>query len=289
VFLPEAYVFCLTKIRYILNARRELLSLMAKKEDVLKFRESGPRTSLEEIGVKKEGNENLYAEILRSPEYILGEFDQDGYILPNQVSIDSLPVVDDEHFLPRKKFKIYLISRFGIIGVKKYFDRNTFRFVNELKAYLRLLGKNINIPSIMDVDFDYLSITFSFINGPTVRESLYNIGAVIIDHDVEARPELYTYPDENRWLIQTEDKSASLYRVVDAQFVENIFQQVTKIHNCDIYINDVKYGNVIIEKSSKEPYFIDFETSRDLSIFGPYIRKIMKDHETKSFGNLFPH
>jgi serine/threonine protein kinase len=286
-FLIEVYVFCLVKINYILNAKREFHSLKAKKEDLLKFRESGPRTSIEDIGVKREGNENTYADIISSPEYILGEFDQDGYILPNQLSIDSIPIIEKEHFLPRKKFKIYLISRYGIVGVKKYFNGNTFRFVNELKTYSRLLGKNINIPSIMDVDFDSLSITFSFIKGPTVRESLYNIGAVIIDRDMKANPELYKYPDNNRWLIQTENKSASLYSIVDSQFVENIFHQINKIHDCDIYINDVKYGNVIIEKFSKEPYFIDFETSRDLSIFGPYVKKIIKDHEIKSFGNLF--
>ena len=61
-----------------------------------------------------------------------------------------------------------------------------------------------------------------------------------------------------------------------------------KIHDYDIYINDVKYGNIIIEIFSKKPYFIDFETSRDLSLFGPLVKKIIKEYEIESFGNLFP-
>jgi hypothetical protein len=281
-------VFCLIKVKYTLNAKKELSFLKARKEELLKFRESGPQTSIEDIGIKREGNENTYADILSSPEYFLGEFDQDGYILPNLESINSIPIVEKEHFLPRKKFKIYLISRYGIVGVKKYYNGNIFRFINELKAYSRLLGKNINIPLIMDIDFELLSITSSFIQGPTVRESLYNIGAVFMDRDVEANPELRTSSDNNRWGIRTENKSASLYRVVDSQFVEDIFYQIKKIHDHDIYINDVKYGNIIIEIFSKKPYFIDFETSRDLSMFGPFVKKIIKEYENESFSNLFP-
>jgi len=285
--LTKAYVFGLIKIRYILNAEQELLFLRARKEELLKFRESGPRTSIEEIGVKREGNETIYAEIINSAEYVLGEFDQDGYILPNRLSLDSIPIIEKEHFVPREKYKIFLISRFGILGVKKYFNGNTFRFVNELKTYSRLLGKHINIPSILDIDYDLLSITTSFIKGPTIRESLYNIGAVVIDREVQAHPELYKYPDENRWLIQTENKSETLYSVIDHPFVEKLFHEIKKIHDCDITLNDVKYGNIIIESVSKNPYFIDFETSRDLSIFGKYVKRIMKNRETELFNNLF--
>jgi serine/threonine protein kinase len=286
-FLTEVYVFCCIKIKYTLNARRELHFLRAKKKDLVKFRESGPRTFIEEIGVKKEGNETLYADIKNSAEYILGEFDQDGYILPNQVSLDTIPTIRKEHFLPRKKFKIFLISRYGILGVKKNYNGNIFKFINELKAYARFLDEDINVPSILDIDYDRLTITFSYIRGPTVRESLYNVGAVILDRDVKAHPESYKKPDKNRWQIQTENKPATLYSIIDAQFSEKLCQEVKKIHDCDIYINDVKYGNIIIESSSKEPYFIDFETSRDLSFFGNSVKKIIKHRETQSFNNLF--
>jgi len=286
-FLTEVYVFLFVKISYTFNAKRQLHSLKVKKDDLLKYRETGPRTSIEEIGIKRGKDENTYTEIIRSPEYILGEFDQDGYILPNRVSIDSLPVIDEEHFLPRKKFKIYLVATYGFLGVRKHYNGNVFRFISELQAYSKLQGRNINIPSIIDVDFNHLSVTFSYIKGPTIRESLYNIGAVIIDREMKTHPELYKYPDKNRWLIQSENKSASLYTVVDTQFVKKLFQEIQKIHDGDIYINDVKYGNIIIESSSGNPYLIDFETSRDLSVFGNTIKEIMKNHETELFNSLF--
>lgn len=242
---------------------------------------------MEDIGIIKELDKNLYNDIVKLPEYILGEFDQDGYILPNLVQIHVIPTIYKEHFLPRKKFRIFLVSTYGCIGVKKDYRGDTISFINELKIYSRLLGKNINIPAILDIDYDRLSITFSYIKGPTLRESLYNLGAVLLDRDVEANPELNKIPEKNRWLIQTENKSESLLSVIDLEFIENLFCQVKKIHDCDIYLRDVKYGNIIIETTSRKPYLIDFESSRDLSIFGKYIKKIQKEQEIELLHSLF--
>ena len=283
----DLYVKGSLKIHRTINANRELHVLKSQKYDLLKFSEMSPLVSIEEIGLKKEGNEKIYFDIINSPEYILGEFDQDGYVLPSSELIYTIPVIDKEHFLPRKKFKIFLVSVYGRLGVKKDYQGNTNPFLNELKVYSRLSGKNINIPSIIDVNFNLLSITVSYIRGPTIRERLYHIGAVIFDHDVQANPELNKIPNNNRWLIQTKNKSESLYRVIDSQFIENLWNEIKKIHDCDIYLNDLKYGNIIIETLSNKPYFIDFEISRDLSAFGKYIKKIQKDQEMELFNNLF--
>ena len=275
------------KINRMFTTERELLSLKSQKNNILKFKETGPRVFIEEIGLKKELDKNIYTDIINSQEYILGEFDQDGYILPNQIPIQSIPTTDKEHFLPRKKFRIFLVSVDGCLGVKKDYRGDTISFINELKIYSRLLGKNINIPAILDVNYDCLSITFSYIKGPTIRESLYNIGAILLDRDVGTNPELNKIPDEKRWLIQTDSKSESLYSIIDHQFVENLLDEVKKIHDCDVYIYDVKYGNIIIEALSNKPYLIDFESSHDLSTFGKYIKKIQKDKEMKLFYDLF--
>jgi len=283
----DLYVKGALKINRTISSNRELHSIKSKKKEILKFKETGPWVSIEDIGLKKEWDAHIYTDIINSPEYILGEFDLDGYILPNLESIHSIPTIDKKHFLPRKKFRLFLVSVYGRLGVRKDFRGNAISFINELKIYSRLLGKNINIPTIIDVNYDLFSITFSYIKGPTIRESLYNIGAVIIDHDVETNPELNKISSEQRWLIQTERKSESLYSVIDSEFVENLLNEVKKIHDCDIYIFDVKYGNIIIEALSKKPYFIDFEQSRDLSTFGEYVKKIQKDKEMKLFYDLF--
>ncbi len=110
---------------------------------------------------------------------------------------------------------------------------------------------------------------------------------MISDHDIEKNPELSKLPHENRWLIQTENKYESLYSIIDPQFVENLFDEIKKIHDSDIYINDVKYGNIIIEAQSNKPFLIDFEESRDLRGFGRFVKKILKDHETDLFNGIF--
>lgn len=285
--LIDLYVKGAIKINRTINSDREFCSFRSKKTDILKFKETGPRVFIEEIGLKQEWNKKIYTDIVNSAEYMLGEFDQDGYVLPNLVPIQAIPTIDKEHFLPRKKFRIFFVSVNRRLGVKKDYMGDSISFINELKIYSRLLGKDISIPAILDVNYDHLSITFSYIRGPTIRESLYNIGAVLLDRDVEANNGLDMTPDENRWLIQTENKSGSLFSVIDSEFIEGLFLEVKKIHDCDVYIRDVKYGNIIIEALSHKPYLIDFESSRDLSTFGKYVKKIQKEQEMKLFNNLF--
>ncbi|VVB84928.1 Uncharacterised protein [uncultured archaeon] len=258
-----------------------------RKDEILKYKGTGPRVSIEEIGLNRKSDEKIYTDIINSPEFVLGEFDQDGYILPAQVTIRSIPTVTREQFLPRKKFRLFLVSVYGRLGVRKEYRGDLISFINELKIYSKLLGNDINIPVLLDVNYDLLSITFAYIRGPTIRESLHNIGAVFLDRDVEANPDLNKIPDEDRWLIQADDKTGSLFSVINAAFIEDLFCEVKKIHDCDILISDVKYGNIIVESLSHKPYLIDFESSRDLSSFGRYVKNIQKDQETEFFHRLF--
>lgn len=261
--------------------------MKSRKEYLLKFREMGLWVSLEAIGIKKEGNEKRYSEIMKSPEYFLGEFDQDGYVLSNLGPVEGISTIDKQHFLPRKRFKLYLVSAYGRIGVKKDYKGNKAAFLIELRVYSRLAGKNINVPTLLDVDYDRLTITFSYIPGPTIREKLFGIGAVIIDHTLLANPELQKIPGSLRWLIQTENKSETLYKVIDRQFSEDLLSEIKKIHECDIFISDLKYGNIILEKNSNKPYLLDFDQSRDISGLGNYIKKFQKDKDIQLFNKLF--
>jgi serine/threonine protein kinase len=286
VYITVFFVKAVIKLNRTIRPGRELNFFKSQKKFFLPLNENSLGVFIEEIGLTAEWNKPVYEEILNSPEYILGEFDQDGYVFSDLELIHVISTIDREHFLPRKRFKIFLVSVYGRLGVKKEYTGSSVAFTNELKIYARLSGKKINIPAILDVNFDRFSITFSYIKGPTLRERLHDIGAVISDHDVEKNPELSKFPDENRWLIQTDNKYESLYSIIDPQFVENLFDEVQKIHNCDIYINDVKYGNIIIEAQSNKPFLIDFEESRDLTGFGRFVKKILKDHENDSFNTI---
>jgi len=275
------------KIRYFLFANSDLHAMKSQKEQVLKFKETGLWVSPDEIGIKKEGNEQRYAEMVKSPEYLIGEFDQDGYILSDLDLVEGISTIDRQHFLPRNRFKLYLVSVYGRIGVKKDYRGNKISFLIELRVYSRLAGKNINVPTLLDVDYDHLTITFSYIPGPTIREKLFDIGAVIIDHTVLSNPELEKIPGSLRWLIQTENKSETLYTVIDKQFSRDLLNEIKKIHACDVFISDLKYGNIIIEKTSHQPYLLDFDQSRDISKYGDYSKKFQKNKDIQLFNKLF--
>ena len=64
---------------------------------------------------------------MKSPEYFLGDFDQDGYVLSNVGPVEGISTIDKQHFLPRKRFKLYLVSAYGRIGVKKDYKGNKIR------------------------------------------------------------------------------------------------------------------------------------------------------------------
>jgi tRNA A-37 threonylcarbamoyl transferase component Bud32 len=281
------FVKAVIKLNRTIRPDRDLKFFKSRKKNFFPPNENSLGVFIEEIGLTAEWNSPVYEEILNSPEYLLGEYDQDCYILSDLEPIHLGSTIDRDHFIPRKRFKIFLVSVYGRLGVKKVYSGDPVAFANELKIYARLSGKKINIPAILDVNFDRFSITFSYIRGPTLRERLHDIGAVISDHDIEKNPELSKLPHENRWLIQTENKYESLYSIIDLQFVENLFDEIKKIHDSDIYINDVKYGNIIIEAQSNKPFLIDFEESRDLRGFGRFVKKILKDHETDLFNSIF--
>jgi serine/threonine protein kinase len=284
--LIDLYVKVLVKIRRTINGKKEFQEFRTEISDILKYKETGPQAFINNIGITREWNEKIYSEILQSAEYLLGEFDQDGYLL-SCLPVHSVSTIDKDHFLPRKKFSLFFVSVYGRLGVKKDYRGDSVSFFNELKIYSKLLGKNINIPVILEVNYDFLSITFSYIRGLTIRESLYNIGAVFLNRDIEANPEMCKIPDENRWIIQTDNKSGSLYGIIDSRFVENLFLEIEKIHDCNIFIDDIKYGNIIAEDKSNKPYLIDFESSRDISAFGKYIKKIQKNRDIELFNSLF--
>lgn len=287
VYITVFFVKAVIKLNRTIWPGRELTIFKSRKKNFLPPNDNSLGVFIEEIGLTADWNKPVYEEIRNSPEYILGEFDQDGYVLSSLEPIHVISTIDREHFLPRKRFKIFLVSVYGRLGVKKVYTGDPVSFTNELKIYGRLSGKKINIPTVLDVNFELFSITFSYVRGLTLRERLHDIGAVISDHDVEKNPELSKFPDENRWLIQTDNKYESLYSIIDPQFVENLFDEIKKIHDSDIYINDVKYGNIIIEAQSNKPFLIDFEESRDLTGFGRFVKKILKDHENELFNSLF--
>jgi serine/threonine protein kinase len=134
----------------------------------------------------------------------------------------------------------------------------------------------------MDVDFDNLRLTFSYILGAVLREELAKRGAVLRDRDVENNPDFKFLNAKERWLKRVQEGKRILYDVVDPKFVKSLFNEFKKIHASGFLMNDIKYGNIIIEKESGKPYLIDFELASDYRSLGRHFR-ILHDGDIEQF------
>ena len=277
------YIWIMSMIDRYYLAAREIQYWSRNKGELLKQGKNGYRVKIEELGLDKENLKSLKQSQQKSSEIIIGEIDQDGYILSYFGSISNIPTISRDEFLPRKRFKLQLVALDGYVGVKKNYKNNKVSFINEIKA-LHILGKaGCNIPAIMGVDFNKLTLTISYILGSNLREELAKKGAVLLNRDIDDNPDfLLLTPEERRFKWIREGRRV-LYDVIDPQFVGDILTEIKKIHDNRFILNDIKYGNIVIEKKSGKPYLIDFEMAR----YYPRLRKkffnILCDHDIEEF------
>ena len=273
------------KKRYNLDA--EFRHWQSNKVELLSLGEKGYRLKTEELGLDQEQLELLKEMHQRAHEIVIAEIDRDGFMLSYFGPIKNTPTVSKHQFLARKRFNLQVVAINGYVGVKKNYHDNKLCFVREINALHNLGLAGCNVPAIMDVDFDHLTLTFSYILGPVLREELAKRGAVLRDRDVDNNPTFTSLEPEDRWLKRIQEGKHVLYDVIDQQFVENLFTQLKKIHACGFILDDIKYGNIIIEKRSGNPYLIDFDFSRDYPNLGKDTFRILRDHDIDKFNLHF--
>src|SRR5262249_51953387 len=197
-------------------------------------------------------------------EITLASIDQDGLLLPRFEQLWPAPRVAADAFLPRNRFELVVVDHDGWIGVRKDFRGNRIAFVNELEAALDLAAAGCHVPAILGVDFDRPSITFAYINGAVVREALAQAGAPMRDRDV--RPDRAALGDRRMQREQREAGRGLVDKVLEPESIARIGQNLLAIHRTGYTVEDVKYGNVIIDVT-KTPFFVDWERALPLRRF----------------------
>ena len=221
---------------------------------------------------------------LRRPneEIVLASIDQDGFLQPRFAQFWTAPCVNADSFLPRGRFELLVVDRDGWIGVRKNFRGNKIAFANELEAALDLTAACPHVPAILGVDFERLSITFAYIKGVVVREALAQAGAPMRDRDVQ-------FGSARR--IEQERRAAGrrlINKVFDRQtVVVGVGEALLSIHRAGYTLEDVKYGNVIIEAGSNKPYFIDCERALPLRHFFRTTATYLRDRDADKLNGLF--
>jgi hypothetical protein len=186
-------------------------------------------------------------------EIILADFDQDGGLVSRFGPIAGIATIRPEQFLRRSGCAVSLVDLDGRIGVRKEFVRATGRFVQELEALVRLEQSRCPVPRIINVDWNARSVTMTFIRGHVVRELLAAAGAPIRDRD-DPRP--YSRSVDRERILAGR---ALLRKVMSAAQIEAVGAALGSIHRAGFVLEDVKFGNIIIEHGSGAPMFVDLE------------------------------
>ena len=271
------YYFAEKKIRYWRQNKHLLLSLA----------DTGYKTTIQQLGLDWDKIVSSESSRQQLNKVVLGEIDQDGFLLSKIGKISNIPNISQEQFLARKRFDLRVVVIDGYVGIEKHYKGNKSSFANEIDAHYHLGRAGCNIPVIMDVDFDNLTITFSYILGPVLREELAKRGAVVRDRDIEENPALTRTGRKKMAINRISECRQVLSSVIDSKFIELIFAELKKMHQTRFIWNDIKYGNIIIEERTGRPYLIDFDWSLRFEELGKKAFRILSERDIEKFNACF--
>jgi serine/threonine protein kinase len=237
--------------------------------------------------VGAENTRRLREAPVRERRAVLADIDQDGFLCSTLGPLTGVPTVSRDRFTPRTRFVLSVVDVDGVVGVRKRFGEDVASFVAELEAAHDLRKAGCRVPAILDVDFDRHTITFEYVPGKVLREELARQGALVRDRDVIAEPSFRGLSHAERHARRIDEGRAVLGRVLDEEGVERIFDELTKIHRAGYILRDVKFGNIVLEASSGEPYVIDFDRARTYPGWSRLAIRSLRDRDYAKFNAHF--
>lgn len=245
-----------------------------------------PRARTSSI-VDADGIDRAYRSQPDPREVVIADIDQDGFLCSRIGRLHDVPTVTRHRFAPRARFDLAVVDVRGGLGVKKRFRGDVVAFLAEVEAGLDLHAAGCRVPAILDVDFERLTITSEFIPGRVVREELARLGAIVRDRDVAVDPTYRELKPKQRRARRVEEGRAVVGSVMDPETIELLFSEIRKVHEVGYVLHDVKYGNVILEAESGEPYIIDFDRARPYPELGRLSRRFLRDGDYEKFNARF--
>lgn len=270
-----------------LNLGKEISYWQSKKEEILRIGEKGYKLHIDDFGLNKEGLDKIKKSLQNQPELVIANVDQDGSLLSYFGPIDTMPTIPKEKFLKKSRFIVKVIVFNKIVSVRKEYCGNKIAFLNELNALHNLALAGCNVPAILSVNFDNLTITSSCIAGSNLLERLAQKGALVRDCDIKKNSKLMSLSIRKRCLKYLQEGRRVLSDVVDSPFIEDLFLELKKIHQAGFELYDVKYGNIMIEKKSQKPFLVDFDSAANYSGLEKKVFSMMRDRDIEKFNLAF--
>lgn len=228
-----------------------------RHDDLIEQGKQGYRKTIFDIGCSEEQIMYIQEQLGLKKEVLVAEIDQDENWMSHIGPIDGRWDSPPDDFLPRKRHDLQVVAVNEIVGIKKIYRGKKIEFLNELRNLHHLGKENCSVPAIIEVDFEQLSITFSFIKGKSIRKLLAEHGAKILDSDMESNLENIDYGDGDEFRIH--EAAKFLDSVLQSPICVRVLEELRKIIDAGVIGNDVRYNNLIIEEDTNMPYWIDFE------------------------------
>jgi tRNA A-37 threonylcarbamoyl transferase component Bud32 len=224
--------------------------------------------SLALLGLDRTRQRHVMDRIAETSEVVLAEIDQDGLVSSFIGPMAGVHGMTSDS-RARRRSRIQLVATNQSLGLRKCYV-NRWRFMTELKALYVLRRSGCNVPTILNVDFDNVTITMTYVVGAVLREELALRGAVLRDRDIEALPSFRRLDARELWWACISEGKQVLFNVVTHQFAEDLQREIKKIHAARVIWGDVKYGNIIIEERSGQPWLVDF----DYAVHFPFLPSV---------------
>jgi tRNA A-37 threonylcarbamoyl transferase component Bud32 len=257
------------------------------RREVIQQGKQGYRKSIYDLGLNPEELNLLETRIQENQEVLIADIDQDGRLKSYVGPIQGLPISDQVEFTARKRHDLQVVVVEGVICVRKDFRGNKDQFLNELRILHHLGKAGCNVPAIIDADFQEHILTISFIMGASLREVLAQHGAQLRDTELRKDPGYMKLSKKQREAMRIKQAIQVLQTNFDSQIIDQIFNELNKINSEGVIGNDIRYNNIIIEKDSRQPYWIDFEEP----FFYPEWMKrcfaFIRDRDIEEFNQFF--
>jgi len=269
------------------TAPLQLARWQKKQEQILRSGADGYRLQVGELGLAAQELALVRQKLQESSLVILGEIDQQGRLLSYFGPVPNFRMVERGQFEPRKRFTVRLVALDGIVGIEKSYEGRPSNFLNELLMLYRLGNAHCRVPAILGVDFDKKSLTTSFIRGRVLRDALEARGARLNTNELVDASLVSQMNKSMLLLLRSDEGKRLLPEVLDASTSELLFDELMQMHAAGVIGNDIKYGNVIIEEDSGEPYWIDFDHAFCYPNFQLPSFRPVRDRDIEKFNTFF--
>jgi len=301
--LAYVYILCpvLTKImpsyvnlyraavlaRFKLSTKRNIRRFQAIQRRIIESGTKGYSVGLNELGLNHEAVASIEQKHQNAKEVVIADIDQTGLWFSHHGPNDNVPQIQQTEFRERCRFKIQVVSLDGKIGIRKNYNGNAFAFVNELRALYLLAEENCNVPAVMAIDFDKLTLIISYIKGDPLDDLIAKIEAETIYKNTEKNGNLVTLVSGRKRSRNIRQGSRTLDGILDKTQIDDLLDQLKKIHHTGIILKDIKYGNIIIERNTGKPFWIDFDFTRYYPNVSKSIFAFLRDIDIERFNLLF--